>query len=274
MTADYAGEKNIELRTTPDDSSTDIMEMTNAGSNAVFKLNGKTVTSSENSTSDVVDGLTINLLDTTSSGQSITITVNQDSDTITTALQNFTDKYNALVTELQKHIGTAGGALTGDSVISDIYSRLRTVTGYMTSASGVNDLTDLGIEMAADGTMSFDDTTISWMSSSDLSQVLSFFGDDSSGLGAMSDEFYSLSDPTSGSMIDQINDWQDQYDNLSSQISTITDRITLMENTLQAKLQAADTLLADLASQKSTLTSLIDSLNEVTTNANSSSSSS
>jgi flagellar hook-associated protein 2 len=277
ITSDAAGEKNIEVRTTADSSSTNIMEMTNNGSNAVFKLNGKTVTTTENSTSDVVDGLTINLLAKTSGTESATITVAQGASTITTAMQNLTDKYNALVTELDKHVGSAGGALTGDSVISDILSRLRQVTGYQRSTSstgGVNNLADLGIEMASDGTMSYDSTAVSWMSTSELNNALSFFGNSTSGFGVLSQDLYSLSDPTTGSMKDQISDWKDQYSAMTDQINTITDRITLKEETLKAKLQAADTLLARMASQKSTLTSLINTLNAVTNGTSSSSTSS
>ena len=59
----------------------------------------------------------------------------------------------------------------------------------------------------------------------------------------------------------------DQYDKtgtrLTTQISTLEERVDLLRTTYMAKLQAADALLGSLASQKNIIKGSVDSLNLV-----------
>ena len=89
-----------------------------AGANANFSINGLAVSSASNTVTDVIDGVTLNLLSATSSA--ITIDVKTDTDTIVADVQAFVDKYNAYATlfkDLTKYDATTGsaGVLQGDS---------------------------------------------------------------------------------------------------------------------------------------------------------------
>ena len=80
-----------------------------AGANANFSINGLSVSNASNTVTDVIDGVTLNLLSATSSA--ITIDVKTDTDTIVADVQAFVDKYNAYATlfkDLTKYDATTG----------------------------------------------------------------------------------------------------------------------------------------------------------------------
>ena len=82
-----------------------------AGTNANFSINGLAVSSASNTVTNVIDGVTLNLLSATSSA--ITIDVKTDTDTIVADVQSFVDKYNAyasLFKDLTKYDATTGTA--------------------------------------------------------------------------------------------------------------------------------------------------------------------
>ena len=70
-----------------------------AGDECKFSINGLSVSSASNTVTDVIDGVTLNLLSATSSA--ITIDVKTDTDTIVADVQAFVDKYNAYATYLK-----------------------------------------------------------------------------------------------------------------------------------------------------------------------------
>jgi predicted nucleic acid-binding Zn-ribbon protein len=64
-----------------------------------------------------------------------------------------------------------------------------------------------------------------------------------------------------GSIAGQETQWQTETTNLNSQINTMVDNANLMQQTLAAKLQAADSQIVQLQSQQQALTAAIQSLN-------------
>jgi len=88
-----------------------------------------------------------------------------------------------------------------------------------------------------------------------------FLGSTTAGPTAMQAQFTQLSDPTTGSIQAQETQWTATDARLTTQVSDLNARITAMQTALQSKLQAADTLLAGLASTQNVLTSSIQALN-------------
>lgn len=263
ISASAPGAKAIELRTTVDDSGTNLMSVTNAGSDAQFKLNGKDVTSSDNLVTGAIAGVSLQLNNKTSSGETITVTVATDRTPIQNALQSLVTSYNALATKLNAQTGSSGGALQGDSAILGLSGLMRGLTSYE-GTGAITNLAELGIEMSSTGEMSLDTTKLEWMSTGDVSNALSFLGTETTGFGSLASKFYEYSDPLSGLLRGKIDSYTEADSRLSTQIDAINERITSMQATLSAKLQAADALLASLDSQKSMLTSVLDSLDTVT----------
>lgn len=78
------------------------IETTQAASNAVFKLDGNTITRSTNSIGDLVTGITFNLLQKTPSGEDpgdeteITVSISPDTSIARSGIISFINAYNAL----------------------------------------------------------------------------------------------------------------------------------------------------------------------------------
>lgn len=267
LSAQQAGQQTLELRTESGNAASATMEMTNPGSSANFKVNGRLVSSNDNFVSGVIPGVNLRLNSTTASGEVINLTVSSNSSPVVSALTSFVSAYNALGSNLDSHIGENAGVLSGDSLISDLYGRLREVTGLQGSGS-IKSLADLGITLGSNGVMSFDSTIVSTAGETRLKDIVSFLGSSTTGLAALTDRFSQISDPISGLIRSRLTSMDQTDSRLTEQISTMTDRIYDMQTTLLAKLQAADSLLARLESQQSMLTASIDSLNMVTNGKN------
>jgi septal ring factor EnvC (AmiA/AmiB activator) len=79
-------------------------------------------------------------------------------------------------------------------------------------------------------------------------------------VGGLQQVFNQITDPTTGSIAAQQSQWQTTATNLTNEISTKVAQIQANEQTLDQQLQAADASVADLATQQSTLTAEITSL--------------
>ena len=263
LSAQQAGQQDLELRTQNGVAASATMEMTNIGSSASFMVNGRQVTSNDNYIEGVVPGINLVLNSTSADGEVIDLSVSSNTAPVVTALTSFVSAYNDLATSLDGQIGETGGPLTGDSLVSDLYGRLRECTGLQGTGQ-IQSLADLGITLASNGVMSFDSSIISAAGETQLQGILSFLGDPKTGLAALTNRFTEISDPVTGQIHSRLADLAQTDSRLAEQITTMSERISDMQVTLLAKLQAADGLLSHLESQKSMLTATIDSLNMVT----------
>jgi flagellar hook-associated protein 2 len=260
ITANNTGANPIELRTATGDSTTNILQTLDAGSDAQFKLNGQSVTRKTNSITDVIPGLTLSLSGTTSGSDSAQITVSSDRSGLSAALNNLVRTYNAVVDSVDQQTGKDAGVLSGDISIREVREAMTALVSY-TGTGSIQSLTDLGISLDDKGNMSFDSSAIDNLSDDQLAGAFSFLGSATTGLGAVASQLTGLSDPATGLFEQQQADYDKTVQSMSDQIAAISDRIQNMQLTLQAKLQAADALLAQLDQQQGMLTASIQSLN-------------
>lgn len=136
-----------------------------SGSNAIFYLNGDRKESTTNSiTSDTtgVLGLSMDLLATTDDDP-VTIDIKReyDSEEPLTALQNFVDAFNKMVTDTDSGTDSQnGGLLSGENNIVRIKTELRTlVTSTISNSGQYRSLADIGITTGAVGLSVDADTT-------------------------------------------------------------------------------------------------------------------
>jgi flagellar hook-associated protein 2 len=137
---------------------------TQAASDAAATINGLAISSASNTLANVVDGVTLTLNSTTTTAA--TVTIAPDTATIKKTLQDFATAYNGvakLVTTDTKYDATnkKAGVLQGDSAITGLLSRMRSVLG-MTSAASASfaRLSDVGFEQQRDGTLNVNATRL------------------------------------------------------------------------------------------------------------------
>lgn len=127
--------------------------------NGRIKLNGISVESASNEFKSVLPGLSISVSQVSETPASVT--VKTDKEALKKSLQTFMDAYNALndmlatSTKYDAESKTAG-TLQGDSTAVSMTNSLRTaIAGTVEGIGGVNRLSELGIQIAKGGKLSF-----------------------------------------------------------------------------------------------------------------------
>lgn len=151
----------------------------NPADNAQITVNGQTITSTSGNTfSDVVSGVTITALTVTAAAG--TASINQNAQLAVTAVNDFVDSFNSLIGSVND-LGRAGsedgqssGVLVGDSVLRSLTSQLRrTIFTSVddTQPEGVQSLSDIGISIDRDGTLKLDSAKLNDLLESNFDDV-------------------------------------------------------------------------------------------------------
>lgn len=259
VSSNVSGVRTLRVVENPGASETDVLTTANQGSNTVFKLNGVQVTKSSTLINDVVPGVSFSVLAKTATDETVSITLESDRSKISSGLKSLVTAYNTAMAQVNAQIGENAGMLSGDMLIHTVQTDLRAIMNYSGTGS-VKSLADLGIELDRTGTMSFNEDTFSALSSTNIDDAFSLLGD-TTGFGGLAAKFNSLSDPVTGLIKLQQNQYDTTDKRLQSQIDELSTRITNMQAALASKLEVADQLLASLDTQQTMLTANIDSLN-------------
>ncbi|UGY16217.1 flagellar filament capping protein FliD [Bradyrhizobium septentrionale] len=151
---------------------TDVLQKSQS---AEFTLDGIGLTRNTNDISDVLSGVTFDLLQPTPSGTSLNISIQTDTSQITSALQTFVTNYNAfrdqvIAQSAQNSDGTASSSavLFGDSTMRDIMTQLQQV---LSGSVGGMTMADLGLSFNENNELQLDTGTLSTVLTQNLAGV-------------------------------------------------------------------------------------------------------
>jgi flagellar hook-associated protein 2 len=229
------------------------------------------LTSNTNQLTNVIKGVTVNLVSASTSP--VDLTISPDPSNVSGQLQNFVADFNSLVTTITADTAydttnNVGGILLGDSTTQQvqeaIYNMINTV---VTGAGKYKDLAQVGITVnttadASQGTMlDFDPNAFAAAFASDPNSVQDLFSAASVGLGNMiNNAMTALTDPVNGSitlenktLTTQIQGYNDHINELNQILAEkkqqLEEEFNSMESSL-ATLQSQGTLLSALSSLK------------------------
>ena len=252
----------LALNDIPSDAN--LISSTNQGSNAQFMMNGVSVTKASNTISDIIPGVSFNLLNTTTPTTSVTLSLATDPTQLSNALQAFVTSYNTLVSQTAQQVGPSAGPLGGDLLVSQISQDASQLSSYWNTSGSIHSLADLGVTFAdLTGQMTFNPAVISGLSSSQVSDAFKFLGSSNSGFAALANNFTTLADPLSGLILQQENGYDTENTQISNQITTLTARANAEQAALTTQVQAADALVAQLQSEQSAVSASLTSLSYV-----------
>ena len=230
------------------DGTSNLLSTLSTGSPATYQVNGLTTTIDSNSTTvTLAPGLAVNLLQTTSSPA--TITVGENTTSLSNSLSGFVTAYNAAVDALNAQHGQNAGALAGDSTVLELGQALSAINTYNGGGTGLTSLADIGFSLdPSTGYLSFDPSVLSSASPATIQQ---FLGTTTSGgfLQFANNTLSSVADPSSGIIQASLSSVQTSINNENNLISQQQDQITTMQNNLQQQLANADATLAVLEQQ-------------------------
>jgi flagellar hook-associated protein 2 len=156
-----------------------------AGSNASVSIGGvggPTVTSATNSVQGLLPGVTVNLVQASSSP--VTISVSPDTTTADSEVSSLVSSVNQLLSDIQKYGGynaasETGGALMGNAQLQSLQQNiLSTVAGNLATSS-IGGLEAAGITLTSNGSytnLAFNQATFNAAYAANPSEVMALFG--------------------------------------------------------------------------------------------------
>lgn len=234
---------------------------------AKFKLDGLDITRGGNTVSDVLSGVTLNLLGTSTSDTILTVA--SDKTSIRSTVQGFLDSYNSALKFLRERTGvtaTTGGAsgktevtsvtrgtLADEGIYFSLISNLRVdVGGQVSSAQSGNPtmLSEIGITAASDGTLSISDTA---KFDSAIESKLTGLTDLFASTNGVATRLISRLDGfvNTGGLIDGgLSTVTSKISGINQQITTVQDRLVRREAALRKQLSKLQEALSALSAQR------------------------
>lgn len=224
--------------------------------NAAAVINGVDVESESNELNDVLDGLSLKLLQKTTVDAPITLSVTRDDTSIKKSITDFATAYSDLQKLLREQTKYNAGAKTagplqGDRSAVGLMSQLRNLVGGSSAATTVfTRLADIGLEPQADGTLKVDDTKLS-AAMGQRDQLKAFFasnaeGTAADGFGVLLRDFGTAAINSDGVLTTRQDGLKERVSRNNDQASRLEDRLALTEKRLRDQYSRLDTNMAKL----------------------------
>lgn len=147
---------------------------------AILEVDGIAVVKSSNSISDMIEGVTLNLL-TTSGGIAVSLGVASNQEAVKTSVTSFVDAFNKLDTTLRNltkfdEAGKASGVLLGDATARGVINQIRAVmTSTVANGSSLNSLSQIGVSFQRTGQLALDATKLTSAITNNFGDIASLF---------------------------------------------------------------------------------------------------
>lgn len=204
---DRTGLSRLAFDPTLDSGSGKNMSVALVAKDAVFSIDGITITKPSNTVSDAIQGVTLNLLKTTGETPT-TLTIARDTSGVKTAIDGFVKAYNDAAKTMQDLGGydattKTGGILQGDSTLRTMQSQLRSALTQQlgNSDAGLSTLSDIGIAFQRDGSISLDASKLNTVLADSSKNVGALFAT----MGLPSDSLISYSGSSSATQAGKYN---------------------------------------------------------------------
>lgn len=235
-----------------------------AGTNAALMVDGVSLSSTSNTVTGAINGVTLNLLGKSSS--SISLSVNPDVNQAAAAVNSFVSAYNAVAQAINSQFTFAAGAsappLFSDSALQQVQQTLTTDLNHaLTGNGGINCLASIGVNVQQDGTLKVNSGTLTSALQSQFGNVQTFFQQQTGQNGfavQFSQDLNSLTDPTGGPLNIDLKNIQQSLTSVGNDINDFEARLALQQQALTAEfsqvnstLQTLPLLLAQITGQLS-----------------------
>ncbi len=218
LTSDDTGESNaLEINITDTGDANDIdaaglsalaynasatnLNETQTATDASISVNGLAITSQTNTLNDVIEGVTLNLRETTTS--SLQLSVSESTAQLKKSIRDVVESYSEMILNLNdlSSVGsptTQAGLLFGDASLRNFTNGLfRVMTSTVDGLDGeITALSSIGITTQADGTLAIDETTFSSVIDDNPSDAVALFAP----LGQTTDSLINFNSNTDASV--------------------------------------------------------------------------
>jgi flagellar hook-associated protein 2 len=241
-----------------------------AGKNASLTVDGVPISSTTNTVSSVIPGVTLNLSAPTvtdGTDNPVSLTVAPDTTQATNAINTFVSAYNTVITEINNQFnvasdGSGGGVLEADGTLRQVQSMLLSAAAYSVSGnSGMVNLASIGVNMNDDGTLTVDNSALSSALSSNFSAVQNLLQNTTTGFAQNLDTVVqSINMPTTGILSVDAQSIANTSTDIESQITDLQAALTVQEQNLTTVYSNVNATLQELPMLENQLNQQIASI--------------
>ncbi len=231
------------------------------GANASLTVDGVPVSSATNTVTGAIGGVSLTLSGA-QPGVRVNLAITANASQISTAINQFVSDYNAAIglvnAQFSKGSGSSTqGVLASDSTLVNLQSALEGALNYIaTPVSGtttsVSTLSDLGVTIGNDGTLSVDSATLNSALTNAPNDVQNFFeGSALNGFAnSVNNALNGFTEPAVGAFTVDLNGFSATYADLTTEISNFESNYIASEQTnLTAEYSSAEIALQQLPAQ-------------------------
>jgi flagellar hook-associated protein 2 len=177
-TSGAAGQLSVTSSLSGASSGSITFQTGQAGQDAMLKVDGVSITSASNTVTGAIPGVTFQLLSSVSPGTEVQIQITNDTNAIGTAINSFTAAYNKVIKDINTQETPVSGGnappLLGSPALALLQSQLSGSLFGGSASGSIKSITQLGISINNDGTLTLDPDTLNGVLSSNFSDVVGF----------------------------------------------------------------------------------------------------
>ena len=220
-----------------------------SGTNASLTVNNVPISSTSNTVSGVIAGVTLSLTATTASA--VTVTVQPDTTQAREAIDDYVDSYNAVLTAINAQFtydveNDSVPPLGGDSSLRLVQTQILTASVYsITGNNGLVNLGSIGVNTQDDGTLLVDGSKLDGYLSTNFTDVQNLFQSQSPAGFAenFSTEIIALTDSIEGPLHVALKGITNSKSSITDQIEAFEVRLEFRQQSLLEEFSRVDTLL-------------------------------
>lgn len=241
-----------------------------AAQDAVVKIDGVTVTNSNNTITDAIQGVTLNLL-STNILDPIEMKISLNKEAATNAIQDFVNLYNSTLDSIQKLTAynkddpKNAGVLIGDSLVRGIQTQMRRVlnTSNYELPLAISSLAQLGITSdRTTGKLSVDQYKLNSAVAKNYDDIGKLFIDRDHGILNNMETMLDSYIKNNGIIKSKTNGLNKSIEVITEQRITLERHLIHLEERLLSQFIAMDSIVANLRSTSDFLKTQLDSLAE------------
>jgi len=275
ITSDATGEENrVSIQNLP---MTEVNGANNDSLNSAFTVNGVAYQRQSNEgINDIIAGVTLNLKKI---GET-TVAIQKDTDTTRDRILSLVNNFNGLIaiingdtaeTETTDSTDTTANPLENDNTIKSLTYRLKELLTTSTDTSSTyKSLTDIGLTINRDGTLTMDEDKLDQALALDPDAVFSLFvGDTDAGVTGLGDLLNNgITDmlSSSGVVTTEIDEAETRITRMDEDIVNATAMLDKRYQAMTKSFVRLDTYIQQLNAQSTYMQSVIDSFNSTTKN--------
>ena len=221
------------------------------GTNASLTVDGVPFSSTTNTVTGAIPGVSLNLLGAFPSIQA-QVSVGPDSNGAAQAITSFVNAYNKIIGDINQQFTVdpstnSGGPLGSDGSLRLLQSSLLSDATQAVGSGAFPNLASLGIAMNNDGTLSVNSGQLSDALANHPLEVLNFFQNSSSTgfANLFAKDLQNLTDPTRGVVSVDLAQNQRSQQGLDTSISNFQDRISSEQKSLTTQFSQVNALLEE-----------------------------